>query len=232
MREEHGEEAAPKGVTNTIETMRVADETFIEEADEDIEGEENIDEFASYFKSETTPKIVMTTNRRPKGGLFDFLKEVKSAIPNVHYYERQNYKIKDVIAWSIKRHYTDLLLFYEKHGKPHSLILSHLPKGPTATFRVSGLKLQQDLEHYGNVTSHNPELIMNNFDTMLGHRVGRMLAALFPQSPDFVGRRVITFHNQRDFIFFRHHRYEFNEDGTRADLQEIGPRFTLKLHSL
>ena len=33
-----------------------------------------------------------------------------------------------------------------------------------------------------------------------------MLAALFPYDPEFKGRRVVTFHNQRDFIFFRHHR--------------------------
>jgi len=43
---------------------------------------------------------------------------------------------------------------------------------------------------------------------------------------------VVTFHNQRDFVFMRHHRYEFNEDGSRANLQELGPRVTLKLHSL
>lgn len=34
-----------------------------------------------------------------------------------------------------------------------------------------------------------------------------MIQALFPQDPEFKGRRVVTFHNQRDFIFFRHHRY-------------------------
>lgn len=113
-----------------------------------------------------------------------------------------------------------------------TLILSHLPEGPTATFRVSGLKLKHDIHRHGNSTSHNPELIMNNFDTMTGHRIGRMLAALFPQAPQFLGRQVITFHNQRDFIFFRHHRYEFTEKGERANLQECGPRFTLKLHQL
>lgn len=41
---------------------------------------------------------------------------------------------------------------------------------------------------------------------MDGTQVGRMFAALFPQSPEFVGRQVVTFHNQRDFIFFRQHR--------------------------
>jgi ribosome production factor 1 len=49
------------------------------------------------------------------------------------------------------------------------------------------------------------------------------------QAPQFVGRRVCTFHNQRDFIFFRQHRYIFKEDGKGVRLQELGPRFTLKL---
>ena len=35
-----------------------------------------------------------------------------------------------------------------------------------------------------------------------------MLACLFPHDPNFKGRRVVTFHNQRDYIFFRHHRFD------------------------
>lgn len=42
---------------------------------------------------------------------------------------------------------------------------------------------------------------------------------------------MVTFHNQRDFIFVRHHRYIYRKEGdkTRAKLQELGPRFTLKM---
>mmetsp|Transcript_6563 Transcript_6563/g.14433 ORF Transcript_6563/g.14433 Transcript_6563/m.14433 type:complete len:88 (-) Transcript_6563:33-296(-) len=58
-----------------------------------------------------------------------------------------------------------------------------------------------------------------------------MLAVCFPQQPEFTGRRVVTFHNQRDFVFFRHHRYIF-DSAKKARLQEIGPRFTLKIRSL
>ena len=105
---------------------------------------------------------------------------MKSAIPNTYYYERKNFRIKDIISWAKKRDFTDLLLFYEKHGNPHTLIHSHLPDGPTATYRVSGVRLRQSLAHHGNPTDHNPELILNNFDTMTGHRIGRMLATLFP----------------------------------------------------
>lgn len=61
--------------------------------------------------------------------------------------------------------------------------------------------------------------------------VSRMLSVLLPSDPEYRGRRVITLHNQRDFIFFRQHRYIFN-DGQRVGLQEMGPRFTLKLQSL
>jgi ribosome production factor 1 len=76
------------------------------------------------------------------------------------------------------------------------LILSHLPEGPTATFRVSSVKLRHDIVRHGAAPGEtNPELIMNNFDTMLGHRIGRMLASLFPQVPNLAARRVITLHN-------------------------------------
>ena len=59
-----------------------------------------------------------------------------------------------------------------------------------------------------------------------------MLAALFPKEPQFRGRRLVTFHNQRDFIFLRHHRYLFKDSGEKVSLQEVGPRLTLKLMSL
>lgn len=77
-----------------------------------------------------------------------------------------------------------------------------------------------------------PELILNNFDSKVGVRVGRLLASLFPQNPEFRGRRVVTFHNQRDFIFFRHHRYIFKEGYEGVDMQEIGPRFTLRVKKI
>ena len=59
------------------------------------------------------------------------------------------------------------------------------------------------MQGHGRPSTHKPELILNNFDTRLGHRVGRMFASLFCQDPNFRGRRAVTFHNQRDFIFFR-----------------------------
>jgi len=62
------------------------------------------------------------------------------------------------------------------------------------------------LQRSGEMTAHMPEVILNNFNTRLGRTFARIFAALFPHDPQFHGRRVVTFHNQRDFIFFRQHR--------------------------
>ncbi len=73
--------------------------------------------------------------------------------------------------------------------------------------------------------------MLNNFNTRLGLQIGRSFAALFPHDPQYEGRHVITFHNQRDFVFFRHHRYIFRNE-KKVGLLELGPKFTLKLRSL
>ncbi|PIO59421.1 hypothetical protein TELCIR_19117, partial [Teladorsagia circumcincta] len=65
--------------------------------------------------------------------------------------------------------------------------------------------LKQYEERCGESSDHNPEIVLNNFNTRLGHSIARMFACLFPHDPKFTGRRVVTFHNQRDYIFFRHH---------------------------
>ncbi len=112
------------------------------------------------------------------------------------------------------------------------LTLIHLPDGPTAYFKLSSVVLHRDVPDHAQMSSHKPEVILNNFNTRLGHRVGRMLAALFHQDPNFKGRRACTFHNQRDFIFFRQHRYMFDAQTKQPKIQEIGPQFTLKLRWL
>lgn len=109
--------------------------------------------------------------------------------------------------------------------------MAHLPHGPTAYFKLTSIELTKDILGHARASPHYPELVLNNFCTRLGHTVGRMFQTLFPLMPEFEGRQVVTLHNQRDFLFFRRHRYMFKST-ERAALQEIGPRFTLKLRSL
>lgn len=94
------------------------------------------------------------------------------------------------------------------------------------------------IQNHAKPFAHTPESVMTNFTTTLGSSVERIFTTLFPQTPECHGRQVVTFHNQRDFIFFRRYRYVFEQVAGsteeqkvvgKARLQEIGPRFTLKL---
>jgi len=49
-------------------------------------------------------------------------------------------------------------------------------------------------------------IIVKSLSLTVFFPTSRLIQSLFPQDPNFRGRRVVTFHNQRDFIFFRHHR--------------------------
>ena len=46
------------------------------------------------------------------------MKEIKDMIPGVEYYQRDNHQMKKVIEEAKTKGFTDLMLFYEKMGKP------------------------------------------------------------------------------------------------------------------
>ena len=214
---EAGEEPAPRQIPKTIENQRMRDATHIDDLnDVDVVEQDAEDEFASYFSQATSPKIIVTTSRKPSGDMFKFLENMFTVIPNAYYYARRNYQVKEIVKHGTARGFTDVLVFNEnkkfsKGARVNGMLHVHLPEGPTCLYKLSSLKLSKEIKGHGRATSHYPELILNNFSTRLGHRVSRMFASVFPQKPEFKGRRVVTFHNQRDFIFFRHHRYVFEE---------------------
>jgi ribosome production factor 1 len=246
----------------TQELKRKSDVTMVtEEHLPEIQTEEQFDEFSSYFKGETTPKLLITTGwdgivqkqTRPSKNMLSFIRDLLAAIPNSFYVPRRGYYIKQMVEYCKNREFTDIWVIGQRNGKPYRLTHVHLPDGPTATYRLSTSKNSKQIKKHARSSEYAPELILNNFSTRLGLRVARMIQCIFPLKPEFVGRRVVTFHNQRDFIFFRHHRYEFvkkqdeenvgggkkkgnkvtNEtDEYEVNIQEIGPRFTMRLESL
>ncbi|PVU92868.1 hypothetical protein BB559_003557 [Furculomyces boomerangus] len=215
-------------VPNTQENTREYDETIIEEHDEEIAQDEAQDEFSQYYTGKT-PKVLITSTKKATKGTFEFANDLMSIIPDSEFIKRGvKFELNQIIDFCVNRDYTDLCVISEDHREPSHLTIIHLPNGPTAKFRLTRIKDKKKIEGHGNPTAHKPEIILNNFNTRLGHTIGKMFASLFPQLPEFSGRQVVTFHNQRDFIFFRRHRYEF-VNGKRVNLQEIGPRFTLRL---
>lgn len=228
---ELGDAAPPKRAPITLDTKRTPDETIVDEDDEEIKVDEEEDEWAAFFNQDVTPKLLITTNDKPSKRTYGFVNDLLEMFPHGEYKKRKGFQIKLISEFAIKRGYTDLIVVTEQHDKPYIMIVSHLPKGPTATFRISSVMLHSDLKNATVRTPHAPELNLKGFGTRVGRRVGRLLRSLFLLTPDLKGRAIATFHNQRDFIFFRRHRYIF-DSMAKVRIQELGPRFTLRLKSL
>ncbi|KAJ4473639.1 anticodon-binding protein [Lentinula aciculospora] len=196
------------------------------------------DPFASYFNSEEdpniTPKVLITTSPKASKATYEFCDEIVGVFPGAEFIRRKKgkgFEIGRIAGWAAGRGYKHMVVVNEDMKKPNAITLIHLPNGPTAYFKLTSIELTKQIYGHARATPHNPELVLNNFVTRLGHTVGRMFQTLFPPLPEFQGRQVVTLHNQRDFLFFRRHRYAFRTP-EKVALQEIGPRFTLKLRSL
>ncbi|KAK6947409.1 Brix domain [Dillenia turbinata] len=217
---ELGEEPPSRKIPRTIENTRELDETICKPDDDELFAGNDADEFSSILKQEQTPKVLITTCRFNSTRGPAFITELLSVIPNAHYYKRGTFDLKKIVEYAKKRDFTSLIVVHTNRREPDGLIIIGLPDGPTAHFKLSRLVLRKDIKNHGNPTSHEPELVLNNFTTRLGHRIARLLQSLFRVEPNFRGRRVVTFHNQRDFIFFRHHRYIFEtKEVKQADLE-------------
>ena len=255
-----GEEAAVKKATpKTLDNTREVEPTLVLR-DHEVAADEAEDEFARYFHSETPPKVLVTTRPRPSQKLFFFIADLQRLIPALHFYPRKHFSLKEICQFASNRDFTHLIVLGENAKHCNGMTISHLGSkdgmvGPTAFFKVSNVVTSKNIPNHGSSTRHIPELNLHGFGTRLGHRVGRLLGSLFPHDAEFQGRQVATFHNQRDYIFVRHHRYIFEEkkqkpakkkaeeknepekplgvkDRVKTRLQELGPRFTLKLRWL
>jgi ribosome production factor 1 len=213
--------------------------------------------FPTLFPTEPPlcPKILITTSIN--SALHDQARILSDLLPNSVYIRRSahrhghKFSVCEISSFASKRNYTALVVLEEDQKRVSGLTVVHLPVGPTFHFSVCNWIEGKKLPGHGNPTGHWPELILNNFRTPLGLLTAHLFRTLFPPQPELQGRQVVTLHNQRDYIFFRRHRYVFREkrdtergvvdvdgreikgvEGIRAGLQELGPRFTLKLRRI
>ncbi|KAF3932363.1 hypothetical protein ABW19_dt0200598 [Dactylella cylindrospora] len=204
------------------------------------------------------PKLLLTTTRKAR--CHDQYQTLVTLLPNTTYVPRGNrFTIPQIASFATNRGYTHLIVGIEDSKKLHALVMILLPAGPTFHFSLTSWADGKAIRGRGVNTHHIPELILNNFTTPIGRLAASLFQSLYPPQPQFQGRQVVTLHNQRDYIFFRMHRYVFRsvdpsnstknrgdrttgaehvgvggqragEDlGVRVGLQELGPQFTLKL---
>lgn len=221
----------PKQVPRTLENTREPDETMVNPEDEEIILDQCNDEFSTYYNQKSPPKVLITCSENPHTWTIRFCRELKMLIQDSIFLYRRHAQIKKLVKVAHTKGFTNIVIVTEDRRHPTGMLIIHLPEGPTAFFRISSVKYCKKIKNRASSSDHRPEIVLNNFRTRLGLSVGRLFASLFQYNPQFNGRRVVTFHNQRDYVFVRHHRYEFKNE-SKVALQEIGPRFTLRLRSL
>ncbi|ODM96866.1 U3 small nucleolar ribonucleoprotein IMP4, partial [Orchesella cincta] len=177
------------------------------------------------------PKVVITTSRDPSSRLKIFSKEMRLLIPNSQSINRGGFELGHLVEASRANGVTDLLVVQEHRGEPDGLIVSHLPHGPTAYFTLSGVVMRHEVADIGPCPQAYPHLIFHNFKSPLGQRVQSILKYLFP-APKIESKRVITFANHDDYISMRHHIHKKTSGGKDPELDEVGPRFELKLYEI
>ncbi|PRQ19608.1 putative anticodon-binding, Brix domain-containing protein [Rosa chinensis] len=182
---------------------------------------------------ESNPKILITTCRFNSSRGPAFIEELLSVIPNAQYYKRGTYDLKKIIEYANKKEFTSLIVVHTNRREPDALLIFGLPNGPTAHFKLSKLVLQKDIKNHGNPTSHELELVLNNFTTRLGHRIGRYIfETKETKQAEVKGKKTkdskadaIT--EAKPFV-----RLQILTVFPVLNTQECGPRFTLKLISL
>ena len=214
--------------------------------------------FPSLFSQDPAavdPKVLVTTSinsvlHTEAELLTDFFPN-STYIRRTAHFHSYKYSIREICKFAASREYTTVVILNEERKVPKGLDIVHLPVGPMFHFSISNWIPGKKLPGHGNSTNHFPEMILNGFRTPLGLLTAHLFKSLFPPRPELQGRQVVTLHNQRDYIFVRRHRYVFRDkksgeksiqgaDGKqmegveeiRAGLQEIGPRFTLKLRRI
>lgn len=178
------------------------------------------------------PRVCVTTSRDPSSRLKQFAKEMKLLIPNSTRMNRGNSRVDELMESCKQSEYTDVVIVQETRGEPDGLVISHLPLGPTAFFTISNAILRHDLDPPAAPMSEAyPHLIIHNFQSTVGQRVGNILKCLFPVPSKADTKRVITFANTNDFISFRHHMYS-KPTHNQVTLHEVGPRFEMRLYQI
>lgn len=113
----------PKQVPQTIESLREKDETMIygtidDEENEEIKIDMEHDEFASYYKQEYEPKVLITYSDNPHTKTRIFGRELTRIIPNSMSLYRNRSGVKKMVKSCIAKGYTDIIVVNENQCKP------------------------------------------------------------------------------------------------------------------
>ncbi|OAG31337.1 U3 small nucleolar ribonucleoprotein IMP4 [Nematocida displodere] len=213
----------PKEIRHDIEEGKLTAEEALKDVIYAHETEERQDEFSNTHE----PKPVITTSRSPSGPLVKFAKTLKHILPNAEKINRGKHGIKDLVKLAIENGHTDLIMVNEHKGVPASVVISHLPHGPTTYFSLHHVSA----EGSECLSTSVPAIVFDNFTTPLGLRLKRILSSLFPPlTPREKPKKIIGFVNRDDSILFKQYKTTFL--GGKVELESLAPSFTMKLYEI
>lgn len=207
--------APPAQKPTTTEDKRKG-EVAVDKADLEYQADAVLEELQASQDGQKT--MMLCASEHPGERTYAFMKEMCFTIPNCQFFKRKTYSLKKIASFAANRGFATMIVIQEKDEQPDSMFVISMPEGPTAYYKISGLRLGSEMKHSVPCNpDHKPEVITGNFKTRLGLRVSKQLETLFPPVGDDIGRRTVVFHNQRDFIFFRHYRYIFRNVSVKGE---------------
>jgi ribosome production factor 1 len=149
-----------KKVSKTLDNTRELEATMVHN-DPEIAADEADDEFASYFQSDTPPKVLVTTRPFPSKKLFFFIADLQKLIPKLHFYPRKSFSLKEICHFASNREFTHVIVLSENAKACNGMTISHVGTGsdkytlgPTAFFKVSNVVTSKNIPNHGASTAH------------------------------------------------------------------------------
>ncbi|AEA38797.1 ribosome production factor 1 (nucleomorph) [Cryptomonas paramecium] len=172
--------------------------------------------------------IGITTSIKPSTKILQLAYEFLNVVPNSHFFKRKQMGLARVLSFFIKKKIDNVLIFTEKRKNFFQVWHVNISRKAIIKFKIEHAIFKKKLK-FTRFFACRPELIFYNFEKKIGNLSSLFFCDLFENRPDFTKRQVIFFCLSRNRILFRHYRYLFSSSGKDVKLQEIGPRFVLKI---
>ena len=171
-------------------------------------------------------KIFLTSSRSPSTKLLKFLKELEGIFPYSQKINRGSEFLVSLVSFCLLQGIRNLIIVYENRSQPSSLVISHLPSGPSLFFTLSNVLFKSNNKKLKKNETF-PNVFFDNLGSSLGLRIASVLGSLFPPASQN-SRRIVTFTGFKGTILFGHY---WNEKvGYKKEnfmLKKLSPSFDL-----
>ncbi|AFP65678.1 ribosome production factor 1 (nucleomorph) [Chroomonas mesostigmatica CCMP1168] len=172
--------------------------------------------------------VGITTSSQPSKKLLYIIKDFLKILDGSKYFKRKKFKIKQILCYLKSKEIKTLLIFKEKKNWAYDIWIINMREKVSIHFQLKSILLKKNFQDNNDSVSYKPEIILKNFNNKTGKIIFFLLKNLFPFSPNFKNRNVVSFFYRNNLIFFRFYRYIFSLSGKDVKLQELGPRFIFR----